>query len=112
TAIPQVLRAEEAIGLGALFVARGPIEAPQEALIVSLSVESAEALGLDRNVGRWPRARHAELIERLAAAGPAAIAMDIMFEEERRDDPDGRSEERRVGKECGSGWRARTCRAS
>lgn len=87
--IPLVLRVEETLGLGALFLARGPIQPPREVLVVSLSVESAEALGLDRDVRRWPRSRHAELVERLSAAGAAAIAMDVVFEEERTDDPEG-----------------------
>lgn len=87
--IPAVLRVEETLGLGALFLARGPIQPPADVLVVSLSAESAEALGLDRDVRRWPRSLHAELLERLSAAGAAAIAMDIVFEEERRDDPEG-----------------------
>lgn len=87
--IPAVLRVEEKLGLGALFLARGPVPPPADVLVVSLSVESAEALGLDRDVRRWPRSLHAELVERLSAAGAAAIAMDIVFEEARKDDPEG-----------------------
>lgn len=89
SAIPAVLRVEEALGLGWLFALRGPIEPPSEVVIVGISAESARTLGLGSDVGKWPRTRHAELIERLAAGDPAAIAVDIMFDEDRPDDPGG-----------------------
>lgn len=89
--LPAGLRLEETLGLGWLFPIRGTIPPPSEAVIVALSSESAEVLDLPADVGKWPRTRHAELIERLAAGGPAAIAVDIMFDQPRVDDPDGDS---------------------
>lgn len=88
SAIPAVLRVEEAVGLGWLFAMRGPIAPPAEAVIVSLSGESADALGQSSDIDEWPRTLHAELVERIAAANPAAIAFDIMFDQPSKDDPE------------------------
>ena len=89
TLLPPVQELEEAIGLGWLFTARGPVEPPGEVAVVALSSESAEALGVSRDVDEWPRTLHAELIERLQNAGASVIAFDIIFEARRDDDPEG-----------------------
>lgn len=57
---------------------------PDEAImIVAIDDRSVEALGR----WPWPRARHAELIDRLAEARPAAVAYDVLFTEPEADDP-------------------------
>src|SRR5690606_28390385 len=81
SAIPAVLDVEETLGLGWLFAARGPIEPPPEVVIVSLSRESADEFGVSRDVDEWPRARHADLVERLHAGAAAVSVFDIMFHE-------------------------------
>jgi len=89
TLLPPVQELEEAIGLGWLFTARGPIEPPADVAVVALSSETAEALGVSRDVDEWPRTLHAELIDRLQNAGASVIAFDIIFEARRDDDPEG-----------------------
>lgn len=80
-AIPAVLRSEESTGLGALFQLRGPREAPSELVVVSLDKQSSDHFGLPNEPSRWPRSLHAELIDRLAAAGAEVIAFDVLFTE-------------------------------
>ena len=78
--LPQVLELEEALGLRWLFRVRGALEAPAEVAVVSLSGESADALGVSSDVDEWPRALHAQLIDRLAGAGAGVIVFDIIFD--------------------------------
>jgi len=78
--LPPVLELEETMGLRWLFRARGALDAPAEVAVVSLSGESADALGVSSDVDEWPRALHARVIDRLAAAGAAAIVFDIIFD--------------------------------
>jgi adenylate cyclase len=85
--IPSVLELEEQAGLAWLFDVRGPLAPPSDVAVVSIDGESAEALGLTSHVDRWPRALHADLIDRLSAAGAVVIAFDVMFDTER--DPEG-----------------------
>ncbi|HEY8427360.1 MAG TPA: CHASE2 domain-containing protein, partial [Sandaracinaceae bacterium] len=89
SAVPIVLEIEEALGLAWLFRVRGPIDPPDEVAIVSLSGESAEALGVSYHVDDWPRRLHAEVVDRLAEAGAAVIVFDIMFIAPRPDDLEG-----------------------
>lgn len=89
TFLPPMHELEEAVGLGWLFSARGTIEPPSEVAVVALSSESAEALGVSRDVDEWPRELHAELIELLQNAGASVIAFDIIFETERENEPAG-----------------------
>lgn len=85
--LPSVLRLEEQAGLAWLFRVRGPLDPPPEVAVVSIDGDSAAALGLTSHVDRWPRALHADVIDRLAAAGAAVIAFDVMFDTHR--DPEG-----------------------
>lgn len=59
--------------------------APEDLIIVSVDERSLEALG------QWPwsRAVHAELLERLRAAGTRAVLFDIIFGEPSTADPTG-----------------------
>ncbi len=85
---PWAVRLEENYGLGWLFQARGPLPPPEEVVLVTMDTESMKALGLERLHRKWPRELHAQLIERLSAAGARLIAFDIYFREEREPDAD------------------------
>lgn len=74
---------EEEFGLAALFALRGPVAAPPEVTIVAIDHDSAARLKLPNEPRRWPRALHAQLVDRLAAAGAAVIVFDMHFAETR-----------------------------
>lgn len=74
---------EEEFGLAALFALRGPVAAPPEVAIVSIDHDSAARLKLPNEPRRWPRALHAQLVDRLAAAGAAVVVFDMHFAEPR-----------------------------
>lgn len=57
---------------------RAPVD---DIVIVAIDNRSVEALGR----WPWPRMRHVELLKRLAAARPKAIAYDVLFSEPDRD---------------------------
>lgn len=78
--VPAVLALDESAGLGWLFGRRGPLPAPQDVAVVGISAASAEAFGLSNQLDEWPRSLHAKLIDRLAAAGAAVIAFDVIFD--------------------------------
>jgi adenylate cyclase len=84
--IPTVLRLDESLGLGLLFTVRGTVAAPEQVVVVSISRDSAAAVGQPAELDRWRRALHAELVDSLAAAGAEAVAFDVFFEEPREDD--------------------------
>ena len=91
-AVPAVLRLEEDFGLGSLFLMRGSREAPAEVVVVSLDKLSSDAFGLPNEPAKWPRSLHAELVERLIAAGAAVIGFDVLF-----DDPAEPAGDERLG---------------
>lgn len=74
---------EEETGLSLLFRLRGSRPVPPEVVVVSIDKRSSDALGLKNDPRKWPRSLHAELIEKLMAAGASGIAFDIFFEESR-----------------------------
>lgn len=80
---PAALEFDEQFGLGSLFSWRGARQAPAGVVIVSLDKSSAERLGLPRETDTWPRALHAELIEKLSAFGASVIAYDVVFDRPR-----------------------------
>jgi adenylate cyclase len=84
--VPAVLRLDESLGLGLLFTVRGTVAPPAQVVVVSISRDSAAAVGQPAELDRWQRARHAELVDSLSAAGAEAVAFDIFFEEPRADD--------------------------
>ncbi|HEU4617236.1 MAG TPA: CHASE2 domain-containing protein, partial [Gammaproteobacteria bacterium] len=88
--LPSVLSLEEHAGLAWLFAVRGPVPPPKDVAVVSIDGESADELGLTSHLDRWPRALHADLIDRLSAAGAAVIAFDVMFDVPREPDGDQR----------------------
>jgi adenylate cyclase len=84
--IPAVLRLEETLGLGLLFRVRGAVAPPADVVVVSISRDSAAAVGQPPELDHWRRSLHAELLDSLAAAGAAAVAFDLFFDESRADD--------------------------
>lgn len=75
-------------GLDGLFLLRGQRASPPSVAVVSLEHRSAEALGVPRDPGRWPRDLHAQLIDILSQAGAAAIVFDVHFNEPRDGEED------------------------
>jgi adenylate cyclase len=86
--LPLILDLDENLGLGGLFALRGAATAPDRVVVVSISGEAATAVGQSRELDTWPRELHAALIDRLSAAGAAAIAFDVTFLESREGDGD------------------------
>src|SRR5688500_2986479 len=87
--LPVTFVLEEFLGLGALFTVRGPVEPPAEVVVVGISRDAARALGETEELDTWSRGLHAELVDRLTAAGVTAIAFDLMFAESRDGPGDG-----------------------
>jgi adenylate cyclase len=80
---PSVLELEEAAGLSWLYAMRGAVDPPAQAAVVSISFDTAVALGESTEVDEWPRTLHAELIDRLRMRGAAVIVFDLSFDEAR-----------------------------
>jgi adenylate cyclase len=78
-----VVDLEEDLGLRILFKLRGVMEAPADVVVVSMDRESAKKLNLEPKPDKWPRSKHAILVENLKKAGAAVIAFDIFFGEGR-----------------------------
>jgi len=85
---PGVLEFDENVGLGALFAARGTVSPPPDVVVVSISLDSAAAVGQTNELDEWPRGLHAKLIDELVSAGAAVIAFDVLFEESRQAEDD------------------------
>jgi len=60
------------------FNIRGPINPPNDVVVVAIDEDSYGVLGYPLNQA-WPRAVHATLLKRLAAAGAKRVAFDIGF---------------------------------
>ena len=78
---PVGQKIEEGIGLPLLFKLRGPLEPPDDAVIISLDQESAAHLGFSENFSKWPRSAHAKLVKTLQNYGAAVIVFDVHFAE-------------------------------
>jgi adenylate cyclase len=85
---PGVLEFDETVGLRALFALRGAVSPPPDVVVVSISQDSAAAVGQTNELDEWPRRLHAKLIDRLVSAGAAIIAFDVLFEESRDGEDD------------------------
>ena len=81
--LPVTFVLEELLGLGLLFTTRGPVVPPQEVVVVGIARDAARALGQTTELDTWPRDLHAQLVDRLTAAGASAIAFDLWFGEPR-----------------------------
>lgn len=71
---------EEKFGLYWLFHLRGPVAAPDEVVIIAIDQPSAAQFNLPLLPRLWPREMHAQLIERLTAAGARLIIFDLIFD--------------------------------
>ncbi len=85
---PGVLDLDENVGLGMLFALRGAVSPPPDVVVVSISLDSAAAVGQTNELDEWPRRLHAKLIDRLVSEGAAVVAFDVLFEEAREGDDD------------------------
>ncbi|MGQ0809635.1 MAG: CHASE2 domain-containing protein [Nitrospiraceae bacterium] len=65
-------------GLTKLFALRGPVAPSNPILIISIAEDSFDELDL---AWPWPRALHAELLDRIRQGHPAAVGFDIVFPE-------------------------------
>lgn len=63
---------------------------PSDAVLVLMDVESHQAEGQDPN-GRWDRALHARLLDRLTDYGARAVVLDLIFSEPDRERPESDS---------------------
>ncbi|WP_244072891.1 CHASE2 domain-containing protein [Nitrosomonas sp. PY1] len=77
---------ETKYGLDWLFKARGAISPPSNVVIVSIDKPSAQQLNIDistkewpRNISKWPRDLHAQLIKNLSEAGASLVVFDVIF---------------------------------
>ncbi len=86
--LPGSARWEEQVGLDLLFKLRGQRPPPRDVEIVSINGKTSSQLGLGEEIPEWPRSLHAQLIERLNAAGARVIAFDIFFKKARNPDTD------------------------
>lgn len=69
------------------FNVRGAQKAPEDIVLISMDEESYEELDFQMSEA-WPRVIHAELLDRLAAAGARVVAFDVVFAGP-SDDPSG-----------------------
>ncbi len=92
---------EHSWGLESLYALRGPRPAPPHVVVIALHGAAAQALGVAPRPDRWPRALHAELVERLHAQGARSVAFDLLFDRERDAADDARLE--RALREAGNG---------
>lgn len=76
---PPLQDISENADLSWLFGARGARAAPDDVVVISIDKESAQTLGLPHEPHRWPRRLHAQLVNRLHAAGARVIGFDMMF---------------------------------
>ena len=81
-----VLPVESGPGLQALFQWRGVRPPPAGVVVVAIDERSAASLGLPERPRAWPRRLHAELVDRLQAAGAGLVAFDLTFETPGPDD--------------------------
>jgi adenylate cyclase len=79
--VPFVMHLEENAGLDWMFGLRGRRAPPPEVVIVAMDRNSASALGISDEPGRWPRSLHARLIGALKTAGAGAIVFDLFFDQ-------------------------------
>lgn len=90
---PPLQEVSENADLSWLFNTRGARSAPSEVVIVSIDKESARVLNVPNEPHKWPRSLHAQLVDRLHAAGARVIGFDVMFKEMQRPDTDAAFEQ-------------------
>lgn len=83
TLVPGVLAVDESWGLGALFGLRRALPPPPAVVVVGIDRDAAVAMGQTTELDTWSRALHAQVVDRLAAAGASVIAFDLVFDDAR-----------------------------
>ncbi len=89
-ALPAGFSLEESIALNFLFDQRQKNPTPESVILVSIDKAASQHLSLSIDQRRWPRDLHADLIDKLSAAGAAVILFDLFFHEAREADQDAR----------------------
>jgi adenylate cyclase len=72
-----------------LFRIRGQIQAPSEAVLITLDEQTADQLRQSKDIKQWSRSLHARLINRLSQRGASVIVFDVTFLEPRPTDSEG-----------------------
>lgn len=85
-ACDPLLPLESGPGLKALFQWRGVRPPPPGVVVVAIDERSAASFGLPERPRQWPRRLHAELVDRLQAAGVGLVAFDLTFDTPSPDD--------------------------
>ena len=80
--LPFVIRTSLPAGLQGLA---GPARSTDEVVILYIDEDSAKKLGQGA-AGRWSRALHAQLLDRLSRDQPRAVMFDMVFDQESEDD--------------------------
>ena len=70
---------EERFGLDWLFHLRGPLEPPQEVVVVAINKQASDRLGVPYDTTEWSRALHTRLLEGLRQAGARQVTFDLLF---------------------------------
>ena len=83
---------EKRTSLPALFHWRGPIPAPEDAIIVGLNSSAAERMGLSRHSHNWPRTLYAQLLNKLSSANAKLVVFDVAFKAPRIETEDSQLE--------------------
>ncbi|MAM86319.1 MAG: adenylate/guanylate cyclase domain-containing protein [unclassified Hahellaceae] len=73
-------RQEEALGLDSLFRIRGPLPAPENLIILSITEQTAEKIGQPQSMTAWSRDIYADTLHALGHS-VEAVAFDIYFAE-------------------------------
>lgn len=68
----------EPMSLDFWYQLRGEISPPEDVILIAMDEDSYGQLGVPMNKA-WPRALHARLLERLAAAGARKVVFDVLF---------------------------------
>ena len=79
---------EQGVGIAWLFDVRGPIEPPEEVVVVAMDSRTGENLGLPTLPRDWPRSMHGRLVDELVARGASTIVFDVHFGREKASEDD------------------------
>lgn len=85
-ALEPLLPIESGPALQALFQWRGVRPPPAGVVVVAIDEQAAATFGLPERPRQWPRRLHADLVDRLHAAGVGLVAFDLTFETPAPDD--------------------------
>ena len=79
---------ETKVGLSWFFHWRGPVQPPDEVVVVAMDGRTGTKLGLPVLPREWPRSIHARLVDELVARGASVIVFDVHFGREKEPDDD------------------------